>query len=35
MARLDDKSFGEIFYDHFIEGGPYESQDALGLNHDC
>ncbi|WP_286302682.1 M16 family metallopeptidase [Vibrio apostichopi] len=30
MARLDDKSFGEVFYDHFIEGGPYESQDALG-----
>ena len=30
MARLDDKSFGDIYYDHFIEGGPYESQDALG-----
>ncbi|WP_434568253.1 insulinase family protein [Vibrio chagasii] len=30
MARLDDKSFGEIFYDHFIEGGPYDSQDSLG-----
>lgn len=30
MARLDDKSFGEVFYDHLIEGGPYESQDALG-----
>ncbi|SBS60320.1 insulinase family protein [Vibrio atlanticus] len=30
MARLDDKSFPEVFYDHFIEGGPYESQDALG-----
>ncbi|MGF1851952.1 insulinase family protein [Vibrio satsumensis] len=30
MARLDDKSFGEKFFDHFIEGGPYESQDALG-----
>ncbi|MEZ8053144.1 insulinase family protein [Vibrio atlanticus] len=30
MARLDDKSFPEVFYDHFIEGGPYQSQDALG-----
>ncbi|MEO9497246.1 MAG: insulinase family protein [Vibrio splendidus] len=30
MARLDDKSFGDIYYDHFIEGSPYESQDALG-----
>ncbi|ARP40983.1 M16 family metallopeptidase [Vibrio syngnathi] len=30
MARLDDKSFPEVFYDHFIEGSPYESQDALG-----
>ena len=30
MARLDDKSFGEIFYDHFIEGGPYDSHDSLG-----
>ncbi|MGF1752690.1 insulinase family protein [Vibrio makurazakiensis] len=30
MARLNDKSFPEKFYDYFIEGGPYESQDALG-----
>ncbi|MFA0654676.1 M16 family metallopeptidase [Vibrio sp. 10N.222.49.C12] len=30
MARLDDKSFGDIYYDYFVEGGPYESQDALG-----
>lgn len=29
-ARLDDKPFLEKFYDHFIEGSPYESQDALG-----
>ncbi|MEZ9441455.1 M16 family metallopeptidase, partial [Vibrio atlanticus] len=30
MARLDDKSFSEVFHDHFIEGSPYEYQDALG-----
>ncbi len=29
-ARLDDKTFVDKFSDHFIEGGPYESQDALG-----
>ena len=29
-ARLDDKPFAEQFFDHFIEGGQYEGQDALG-----
>lgn len=29
-ARLDDKPFADKFYDHFIAGGQYESQDALG-----
>ncbi|CAK3055963.1 zinc protease [Vibrio crassostreae] len=29
-ARLDDKPFAEQFFDHFIEGGKYEGQDALG-----
>ena len=29
-ARLDDKPFAEQFLDHFIEGGQYEGQDALG-----
>ncbi|MEZ8879871.1 M16 family metallopeptidase [Vibrio lentus] len=29
-ARLDDKPFAEQFFDHFIEGGQYEGQGALG-----
>ena len=29
-ARLEDKQLADKFYDYFIEGGQYESQDALG-----
>lgn len=29
-ARLEDKQLADRFYDYFIEGGQYESQDALG-----
>ena len=29
-SRLEDKQVADKFYDHFIEGGPYEFKDALG-----
>lgn len=29
-ARLEDKQLADKFYDYFIEGGQYESKDALG-----